>query len=177
MALSGTWSKLRIRNMTYIRYVCMIASEYNDFSLQYRSYVTSRSHHTHHSKMVANFLDGQLAPKPVEDWGNNRFVMPLDVLGLMPPTLSKSASMPYTKRCGESCETLSCWGLMLKFLIINEEFLVSASQQLALIMSLPFVHTACRYYRLNDLVRSSDRSYPTQQWMRCILGGCSNLII
>ena len=30
---------------------------------------------------------------------------------------------------------------------MNEEFLVSASHQLALITSLPFVHTARRYYR------------------------------
>jgi hypothetical protein len=44
----------------------------------------------------------------------------------------------------------------LQFLILNEEFLVSASQQLALITSLPFVHTARRYYRLNGLVRPSD---------------------
>ena len=39
---------------------------------------------------------------------------------------------------------------------MNEEFLVSASHKLVLIKSLPFVHTARRYYRLNDLVRSSD---------------------
>ena len=38
---------------------------------------------------------------------------------------------------------------LLQFLIFNEEFLVSASHQLALITSLPFVHTARRYYRLN----------------------------
>lgn len=44
----------------------------------------------------------------------------------------------------------------LQFLILNEEFLVSASHQLALITSLPFVHTARRYYRLNGLVRPSD---------------------
>ena len=44
----------------------------------------------------------------------------------------------------------------LQFSISNEEFLVSASQQLALITSLPFVHTARRYYRLNGLVRPSD---------------------
>ena len=42
---------------------------------------------------------------------------------------------------------------------MNEEFLVSASHQLALITSLPFVHTARRYYRLNGLVRSSDWRY------------------
>ena len=44
----------------------------------------------------------------------------------------------------------------LQFLILNEEFLVSASHQLALITSLPFVHTARRYYRLNVLVRTPD---------------------
>ena len=44
----------------------------------------------------------------------------------------------------------------LQLLIFNEEFLVSASHQLALITSLPFVHTARRYYRLNGLVRSLD---------------------
>uniref|UniRef100_A0A8D8PWJ7 Uncharacterized protein n=1 Tax=Cacopsylla melanoneura TaxID=428564 RepID=A0A8D8PWJ7_9HEMI len=45
----------------------------------------------------------------------------------------------------------------LQFFPVNEEFPVSASHKLALITSLPFVHTARRYYRLNDLVRSSDR--------------------
>ncbi|KAJ3887666.1 hypothetical protein GG344DRAFT_55241, partial [Lentinula edodes] len=36
----------------------------------------------------------------------------------------------------------------LQLLLFNEEYLVSASHQLALITSLPFVHTARRYYRL-----------------------------
>ena len=45
----------------------------------------------------------------------------------------------------------------LQLLLFNEEFLVGASHQLASITSLPFVHTARRYYRLNGLVRSSDR--------------------
>ena len=40
---------------------------------------------------------------------------------------------------------------------MNEEFLVNASHQLALITSLPFVHTARRTYRLNGPVKSSDR--------------------
>ena len=44
----------------------------------------------------------------------------------------------------------------MQFLILNEEFLVSASHQLALITSLPFLHTARRYYRLNGLVRPPD---------------------
>ena len=39
---------------------------------------------------------------------------------------------------------------------MNEEFLVSASHKLALTTSLPFVHTARRYYRLNGLARFSD---------------------
>ena len=41
---------------------------------------------------------------------------------------------------------------------MNEEFPVSTSHKLVLITSLPFVHTARRYYRLNGLVRSSDWS-------------------
>ena len=44
----------------------------------------------------------------------------------------------------------------MQLLIFNEEFLVSACHQRALITSLPFVHTARRSYRLNDPVRSSD---------------------
>ena len=44
----------------------------------------------------------------------------------------------------------------LQFLIVNEEFLVNASHQLALITSLPFVHTARRTYRLNGPVNFSD---------------------
>ena len=50
------------------------------------------------------------------------------------------------------------WGLQL--LPMNEEFPVSTSHQLVLITSLPFVHTARRYYRLNGLVRPSDLSQP-----------------
>ncbi|WZY99397.1 hypothetical protein YC2023_071726 [Brassica napus] len=45
----------------------------------------------------------------------------------------------------------------LQLLVFNEEFLVSASHQLALTTSLPFVHTAHRSYRLNDPVKCSDR--------------------
>jgi hypothetical protein len=48
----------------------------------------------------------------------------------------------------------------LQLLIFNEEFLVSASHQLALIMSLPFVHTARRSYRLSDPVNDSDCARP-----------------
>ena len=39
---------------------------------------------------------------------------------------------------------------------MNEEFLVNANHQFALITSLPFVHTARRTYRLNDPVKPRD---------------------
>ena len=42
--------------------------------------------------------------------------MPLDVLGRTRATLTKSASMSYADRCGESCETSSCWGLIFEIL-------------------------------------------------------------
>ena len=45
---------------------------------------------------------------------------------------------------------------LLQLLILNEECLVSASHQLVLITSLPFVHTARRSYRLGDPVNNSD---------------------
>jgi hypothetical protein len=45
----------------------------------------------------------------------------------------------------------------LQLLIFNEECLVSAIHQIALITSLPFVHTARRSYRLDVLVKCSDR--------------------
>ena len=48
---------------------------------------------------------------------------------------------------------------LLQLLIFNEEFLVSASHQLVLITSLPFVHTARRSYRLSDPVNNSDQRF------------------
>ena len=44
----------------------------------------------------------------------------------------------------------------LQLLLLNEEFLVDVCHQDASITSLPFVHTARRYYRLNGLVRPPD---------------------
>ena len=43
---------------------------------------------------------------------------------------------------------------LLKVSILNEEFLVSVFHQLALIASLPFVHTARRSYRLSGPVNN-----------------------
>ena len=48
----------------------------------------------------------------------------------------------------------------MQLLIFNEECLVSASHQLALITSLPFVHTARRSYRLDVLVKRLDWRQP-----------------
>ena len=82
--------------------------------------------------------------------------MPLDVLGRTRATLKESACPPSPKGPGNPLNLLRArdWGLQL--FPMNEEFPVSASHKLALITSLPFVHTARRYYRLDVLVRSSD---------------------
>jgi hypothetical protein len=65
---------------------------------------------------------------------------------------------PAPKGVGNPLKPLRDWDRGLKLFSVNEEFPVSASHKLALITSLPFVHTARRYYRLNVLVRSSDWS-------------------
>ncbi len=49
---------------------------------------------------------------------------------------------------------------LLQLLLFNEEFLVRVSHQLALITSLPFVHTARRSYRLSDPVNNLDGLLP-----------------
>ena len=65
-------------------------------------------------------------------------------------------SFPGPKGPGNPLNPGRAWDRELQLSLLNEEFPVSASHQLALITSLPFVHTARRYYRLNVLVRSSD---------------------
>ena len=55
----------------------------------------------------------------------------------------------------------------LQLFPVNQESLVGASHKLVSIKSLPFVHTARRYYRLNVLVRSSDC------WLFAAFTGCS----
>ena len=89
--------------------------------------------------------------------GNNRSVMPLDVLGRTRATLTEPTSTsPWPEGLGNLVKLCRAGDRALQLLLFNEEFLVSASHQLALITSLPFVHTARRYYRLNGLVRPSD---------------------
>ena len=85
--------------------------------------------------------------------------MPLDVLGCTRATLMHSMSCsPCLKRLGNLFNMHRDGDSLLQLLIFNEEFLVSASHQLVLITSLPFVHTARRSYRLSDPVNNSDRS-------------------
>ena len=84
--------------------------------------------------------------------------MPLDVLGCTRATLMRSTSLrPCLERLGNLLKTHRDGDRLLQLLIFNEEFLVSASHQLVLITSLPFVHTARRSYRLSDPVNNSDR--------------------
>ena len=92
-----------------------------------------------------------------EDRGNNRSVMPLDVLGRTRATLMHSTSVPWPRGLGNLLNVHRDRDRLLQLLILNEEFLVNASHQLALITSLPFVHTARRTYRLNVPVSFSDR--------------------
>ena len=69
----------------------------------------------------------------MEVGGNNRSVMPLDVLGRTRATLTKPASIsPYLKRLGNLVKLYRAGDSPLQLLDLNEEFLVSASHQLAL---------------------------------------------
>ena len=83
--------------------------------------------------------------------------MPLDVLGRTRATLTGSASTsPWPRGPGNLVKPCRAGDRALQLLLFNEECLVGACHQHALITSLPFVHTARRYYRLNGLVRPSD---------------------
>jgi hypothetical protein len=62
----------------------------------------------------------------------------------------------WAERLGKSWKPPRVWARWLKLFIFNEEFLVGALHQSAPIMSLPFVHTARRSYRLNAPVRTWD---------------------
>ena len=93
--------------------------------------------------------------------------MPLDVLGRTRATLMRPTSTQPTPAGTDNLVKAHRDGdRLLQFLIFNEEFLVSASHQLALITSLPFVHTARRSYRLSDPVNNSDCSF-FSFWIHC----------
>lgn len=75
--------------------------------------------------------------------------MPLDVLGRTRATLTEpTSSSPWPEGLGNLVKLCRAGDRALQLLLFNEESLVSASHQLALITSLPFVHTARRFYRL-----------------------------
>ena len=83
--------------------------------------------------------------------------MPLDVLGCTRATLMHSTSLrPCLERLGNLFKMHRDGDRLLQLLIFNEEFLVRAVHQTVLITSLPLVHTARRYYRLDGLVSHSD---------------------
>ncbi len=102
--------------------------------------------------------------------------MPLDVLGRTRATLTTSTSLPASEGVGNLLNRRRAWDRSLQFSIFNEEFLVSVNHQFALITSLPFVHTARRYYRLNGLVRPRDwrlqagnSSLPLETWSNLVI--------
>ncbi len=109
-------------------------------------------------RVLANFLEGQVAFSHTR-LSNNRSVMPLDVRGRTRATLNASACVyPSPRGPGNPLNRIRArdWGLQL--FPMNEEFPVSTSHQLVLITSLPFVHTARRYYRSFQLMSASDWS-------------------
>jgi hypothetical protein len=105
---------------------------------------------------TANFFLEGLAASSRTRLSNNRSVMPLDVLGRTRATLKGSACFPFPRGTGNPLNPLRGRDRGLQLFPVNQEFPVSASHKLALITSLPFVHTARRYYRLNVLVRYLD---------------------
>ena len=83
--------------------------------------------------------------------------MPLDVLGCTRATLMRpTSSQPTPAGTGNLVKAHRDGDRLLQLLILNEEFLVSVIHQIALITSLPFVHTARRSYRLSGPVNNSD---------------------
>ena len=82
--------------------------------------------------------------------------MPLDVLGRTRATLTHATSFSFFERGGQSLNVRRDRDRLLQLLILNEEFLVNANHQFALITSLPFVHTARRIYRLSVSMKCRD---------------------
>jgi hypothetical protein len=71
-----------------------------------------------------------------------------------------SSNSPWPEGLGNLVKLHRAGDRALQLLLFNEEFLVVVIHQIATITSLPFVHTARRYYRLNGLVRPLDRLRP-----------------
>uniref|UniRef100_A0A8D0GM43 Uncharacterized protein n=1 Tax=Sphenodon punctatus TaxID=8508 RepID=A0A8D0GM43_SPHPU len=130
--------------------ICLVNSDNERDSGMLTSYATPE-------RSASNFLEGQVAFSHPR-LSNNRSVMPLDVRGCTRATLTGSAcAYPTPTGAGNPLNPIRDGDRGLQLFPMNEEFPVSAGHKLALIKSLPFVHTARRYYRLDGLVRSSDR--------------------
>jgi hypothetical protein len=76
--------------------------------------------------------------------------MPLDGLGCTCATMTEAASLTLLRREWEILKLSRDRDRSLQLWIVNEEFLVRTSHHLVLITSLPFVHTARRFNRLDD---------------------------
>ena len=70
--------------------------------------------------------------------------MPLDALGCTCGTLMFSSGSTLLDRVGKFFKAQRDGDRLLQLLVFNEEFLVSASHQVLLLTSLPFVHTTRR---------------------------------
>ena len=62
--------------------------------------------------------------------------------------------LPCSRGLGNLFNPLRAWDRGLQLSLVNEEFLVMAVHQTVMNTFLPFVHTARRFYRLNDPVNS-----------------------
>ncbi len=84
--------------------------------------------------------------------------MPLDVRGCTRATLKESACfLTLPERAGNPMKILRDWDRDLQLFPLNEEFPVSVGHKLALITSLPFVHTARRCPELSRFEKNRDR--------------------
>ena len=109
--------------------------------------------------------------------GNNRSVMPLDVLGCTRVTLNDSKSLLNQKRhlfflilflyryIWVNSNVIRDWDCQLQLFDMNEEYLVSMCHQRMLITSLPFVHTARRCYRWMFRWNIRNWKRPLFQWI------------
>ncbi|KAA0718425.1 hypothetical protein E1301_Tti021484 [Triplophysa tibetana] len=84
--------------------------------------------------------------------------MPLDVRGCTRATMGGSVCVyPAPRGAGNPLNPALDRDRGLQLFPTNEEFPVGAGHEPSSIKSLPFVHTARRYYRSDGLARSSDR--------------------
>ena len=121
--------------------ICLVNSDNERDSGMLTSYATPER------SASPNFLEGQVAFSHPR-LSNNRSVMPLDVRGCTRATLTGSAcAYPTPAGAGNPLNPIRDGDRGLQLFPMNEEFPVSAGHKLALIKSLPFVHTARRSYR------------------------------